>query len=106
MAVGHPDYWRRMVSRISIEGYAPEYDYFQYTHEVDAGKDMVFWESDIDKDYLFNIIGIMVSCDMPGTNRFSLGRLGDNFIWQVFDTNYVYTMPAGMYPTMQYGDTL
>lgn len=105
MAVGHPDYWRRMVTRISVEGFAPEFYEGYDARQIDAGENETVISYAIPVGYLFNMTGFIVSCDKPGHNYINLGKLGGNAIIMYWDTVLMYQIPQGLFTTLAYGDT-
>ena len=106
MAVGHPDYWSRMISRISVEGYVPEYYYFLEGALIDSMDSSILLSYAIPAGWVYNVIGFGASCKDPGINQVSVIILGGNGMSAWYDTNYRNEMPIGMFETMVYGDTL
>lgn len=106
MAVGHPDYWRRMVSRISIEGYAPEYYFWDGSKGIAGGEQWIMLQYPVEEGYLFNLIGFTVTCLQPGTNQLSIGKEGAEYISLYFDTVLCHEMKAGLFITLKPGDVL
>jgi len=94
-----------MVSRVSVEGYNPEYYEGYDARQINAGEYERVILYAIPVGYLFNLTGFIVTCNKPGANDLIIGKYDGNAHLITFDGTFAHYMPQGLLTVLQYGDS-